>query len=62
MNIIKVNFLVASNDDFKAVKMIPVKVGNTINVNVGVDGYILVIQGLSRCKKRPRIHTFIATT
>ncbi|KAF3455606.1 hypothetical protein FNV43_RR00240 [Rhamnella rubrinervis] len=59
-------------DDFKAVKQIAMEVGNAVDK----DGYVPVICGLSRCNekdirtaweavkyaKRPRIHTFIATS
>ncbi len=72
VDIIEAGFPIASPDDFAAVKDIADKVGN----EVFEDGYIPVICGLSRANpkdierawdavkgaKRPRIHTFIATS
>ncbi|XP_020421790.1 2-isopropylmalate synthase 1, chloroplastic isoform X1 [Prunus persica] len=72
VDIIEAGFPAASNDDFEAVKMIAKEVGNSVDK----DGYVPVICGLSRCNKkdikrawdavecakRPRIHTFIATS
>ena len=72
VDIIEAGFPVASPDDFEAVKAIAVEVGN----DVQPDGYVPVICGLSRTKipdleraweavrhaKRPRVHTFIATS
>jgi len=63
---------VASPDDFEAVRAIAIDVGN----DVDSDGYVPVICGLSRTRerdlqtawdavkmaKRPRVHTFIATS
>ncbi|XP_061360227.1 2-isopropylmalate synthase 2, chloroplastic-like isoform X2 [Gastrolobium bilobum] len=73
VDIIEAGFPAASKDDFEAVKMIAKEVGNAVDV---VDDYVPVICGLSRCNekdirtaweavkyaKRPRIHTFIATS
>ncbi|KAG7036701.1 2-isopropylmalate synthase 2, chloroplastic, partial [Cucurbita argyrosperma subsp. argyrosperma] len=72
VDIIEAGFPAASKEDFEAVKMIAADVGNAVNE----DGYVPVICGLSRCNendirtaweavkyaKRPRIHTFIATS
>ncbi|KAK4266498.1 hypothetical protein QN277_027405 [Acacia crassicarpa] len=72
VDIIEAGFPAASNDDFEAVKMIATEVGNAVDD----EGYVPVICGLSRCNekdirtaweavkyaKRPRIHTFIATS
>lgn len=72
VDIIEAGFPAASKDDLEAVKIIAKEVGN----NVNDDGYVPVICGLSRCNrndidaaweavkfaKRPRIHTFIATS
>lgn len=72
VDIIEAGFPAASRDDLEAVKSIAKEVGN----NVADDGHVPVICGLSRCNKadidaaweavqhakRPRIHTFIATS
>lgn len=72
VDIIEAGFPVASPDDFNAVKQIADIVGN----DVFEDGYVPVICGLSRANerdiqaawdavkgaKRPRVHTFIATS
>ncbi|XP_027366249.1 2-isopropylmalate synthase 2, chloroplastic-like [Abrus precatorius] len=72
VDIIEAGFPAASKDDFEAVKMIAQEVGNAVDEH----GYVPVICGLSRCNendirtaweavkyaKRPRIHTFIATS
>ncbi|KAG8644291.1 2-isopropylmalate synthase 2, chloroplastic isoform X2 [Manihot esculenta] len=72
VDIIEAGFPAASKDDFEAVKTIAMEVGNAVDE----DGYVPVICGLSRCNekdirtaweavkyaKRPRIHTFIATS
>ncbi|KAF4350090.1 hypothetical protein G4B88_008490 [Cannabis sativa] len=72
VDIIEAGFPAASKDDFEAVKIIAKEVGNAVDA----DGYVPVICGLSRCNendirraweavkyaKRPRIHTFIATS
>lgn len=72
VDIIEAGFPAASKDDFEAVKMIATEVGNAVDEN----GYVPVICGLSRCNekdiqrawdavkhaKRPRVHTFIATS
>lgn len=72
VDIIEAGFPAASKEDFEAVKIIAKEVGN----DVDEDGYVPVICGLSRCNendirtaweavkhaKRPRIHTFIATS
>ncbi|KAJ1385831.1 Pyruvate carboxyltransferase [Sesbania bispinosa] len=72
VDIIEAGFPAASKDDFEAVKMIAQEVGNAVDDH----GYVPVICGLSRCNekdirtaweavkyaKRPRIHTFIATS
>ena len=72
VDIIEAGFPIASPDDFNAVKQIAETVGN----EVFEDGYVPVICGLSRANpkdiqvawdavkaaKRPRVHTFIATS
>jgi len=72
VDIIEAGFPIASPDDFNAVKQIADVVGN----EVYDDGYVPVICGLSRANerdiaraweavkgaKRPRVHTFIATS
>ena len=72
VDIIEAGFPIASPDDFSAVKQIADIVGN----EVFEDGYVPVICGLSRANerdiqtawdavkgaKRPRVHTFIATS
>ncbi|KAL8130206.1 hypothetical protein V2J09_019361 [Rumex salicifolius] len=72
VDIIEAGFPASSAADLEAVKTIAVEVGN----DVDEDGYVPVICGLSRCNrndidaawaavkyaKRPRIHTFIATS
>lgn len=72
MDIIEAGFPIASPDDFEAVQAIATQVGNEVHP----DGYVPVICGLSRTKendlktaweavkmaKRPRVHTFIATS
>ncbi|XVF84454.1 hypothetical protein PTKIN_Ptkin17bG0038400 [Pterospermum kingtungense] len=72
VDIIEAGFPAASKDDFEAVRTIAKEVGNAVDEN----GYVPVICGLSRCNekdikaaweavkyaKRPRIHTFIATS
>jgi 2-isopropylmalate synthase len=72
VDIIEAGFPIASPDDFNAVKQIADIVGN----EVFDDGYVPVICGLSRANakdierawdavkgaKRPRVHTFIATS
>ncbi|GAB2294102.1 hypothetical protein Dimus_028321 [Dionaea muscipula] len=72
VDIIEAGFPASSNADLEAVKMIALEVGNAVRE----DGYVPVICGLSRCNKRdidaaweavkgakrPRIHTFIATS
>ncbi|KAI8537646.1 hypothetical protein RHMOL_Rhmol09G0040200 [Rhododendron molle] len=72
VDIIEAGFPAASKDDLEAVKMIAKGVGNEVDEN----GYVPVICGLARCNKkdidasweavkhakRPRIHTFIATS
>ncbi|GKV09602.1 hypothetical protein SLEP1_g21077 [Rubroshorea leprosula] len=72
VDIIEAGFPAASKDDFEAVKTIAKEVGNAVDKT----GYVPVICGLSRCNendirsaweavkyaKRPRIHTFIATS
>ena len=72
VDIIEAGFPIASPDDFEAVKQIADVVGN----EVFDDGYVPVICGLSRANekdiqrawdavkgaKRPRVHTFIATS
>ena len=72
VDIIEAGFPIASPDDFSAVKQIADIVGN----EVFDDGYVPVICGLSRANerdiaraweavrgaKRPRVHTFIATS
>lgn len=72
VDIIEAGFPAASNADLEAVKAIAIEVGNAVDE----EGYVPVICGLSRCNKadidaawtavkyakRPRIHTFIATS
>lgn len=72
VDIIEAGFPIASPDDFEAVRAIALEVGN----DVQPDGYVPVICGLSRTRfpdleraweavhhaKRPRVHTFIATS
>jgi len=72
VDIIEAGFPIASNDDFNAVSRIAKEVGNTVDDT----GYSPVICGLSRAAKRdievawdavrharrPRVHTFIATS
>lgn len=72
VDIIEAGFPIASPDDFNAVQQIAETVGN----EVFDDGYVPVICGLSRANpkdiqvawdavkaaKRPRVHTFIATS
>lgn len=72
VDIIEAGFPIASPDDFDAVRRIAVEVGN----EVYEDGYVPVICGLSRANekdiqrawdavksaRRPRVHTFIATS
>ncbi len=72
VDIIEAGFPMASPDDFEAVRTIAMEVGNEVQP----DGYVPVICGLSRTKfadlerawdavrhaRRPRVHTFIATS
>ncbi|XAR71137.1 2-isopropylmalate synthase [Bertholletia excelsa] len=72
VDIIEAGFPAASKDDLEAVKVIAQEVGNAVDEK----GYVPVICGLARCNKRdidaaweavkyakrPRIHTFIATS
>ncbi|XP_043711541.1 2-isopropylmalate synthase 2, chloroplastic-like isoform X2 [Telopea speciosissima] len=72
VDIIEAGFPASSKDDLEAVKMIAKEVGNTVDEG----GHVPVICGLARCNradinaawdavkyaKRPRIHTFIATS
>ncbi|GMH28046.1 hypothetical protein Nepgr_029889 [Nepenthes gracilis] len=72
VDVIEAGFPAASSADFEAVKKIATDIGNTVDD----EGYVPVICGLSRCRKgdidavwdavrhakRPRIHTFIATS
>jgi hypothetical protein len=72
VDIIEAGFPVASPDDFAAVQAIALDVGNAVDA----DGYVPVICGLSRTReadlqtawdavrqaRRPRVHTFIATS
>lgn len=72
VDIIEAGFPAASKDDLEAVKMIAKEVGNAVDE----DGYVPVICGLARCNekdiraawesvrfaRRPRVHTFIATS
>ncbi|KAI6699214.1 hypothetical protein NL676_019333 [Syzygium grande] len=72
VDVIEAGFPAASNDDFEAVKAIALEVGNAVDAS----GYVPIICGLSRCNekdiraaweavrfaKRPRVHTFIATS
>lgn len=72
VDIIEAGFPAASKEDFEAVRTIAKVVGNFVDES----GYVPVICGLSRCNqndiqtawdavkyaKRPRIHTFIATS
>ncbi|KAL5705367.1 2-isopropylmalate synthase [Ranunculus cassubicifolius] len=72
VDVIEAGFPASSKDDLEAVKIIAKEVGNTVND----DGHVPVICALARCNrsdinaaweavkfaKRPRIHTFIATS
>lgn len=72
VDIIEAGFPAASEQDREAVKVIAKEVGNAVDEN----GYVPVICGLARCNrkdidaawdavkhaKRPRVHTFIATS
>ncbi|XP_039166825.1 2-isopropylmalate synthase B-like [Eucalyptus grandis] len=72
VDIIAAGFPVASSDDFIVVKAIALEVGNAVDPH----GYVPVICDLSRCNekdiraawdavrfaRRPKIHTFIATS
>lgn len=72
VDIIEAGFPAASEADLEAVRMIAMEIGN----NVAENEYVPVICGLARCNKkdidsaweavrfakRPRIHTFIATS
>ena len=72
VDVIEAGFPVASPDDFEAVRTIAMEVGNEVQP----DGYVPVICGLSRTKpadlerawdavrhaRRPRVHTFLATS
>ncbi|KAL7209286.1 hypothetical protein ACSBR1_030926 [Camellia fascicularis] len=72
VDVIEAGFPASSKDDLQAVKVIAQEVGNAVDEN----GYVPVICGLARCNKRdidaaweavkyakrPRIHTFIATS
>lgn len=72
VDVIEAGFPIASPDDFNAVK----EIADTVGREVYEDGYVPVICGLSRAfekdisvawdaikgAKRPRIHTFIATS
>ena len=72
VDIIEAGFPIASPDDFEAVRAIAMDVGCAVEP----DGYVPVICGLSRTRekdlqtawdavkyaKRPRVHTFIATS
>ncbi|CDP16992.1 unnamed protein product [Coffea canephora] len=74
VDIIEAGFPASSEADLEAVKLIAKEVGNVSPE--GADGHLPVICGLSRCNKRdidkaweavkyakkPRIHTFIATS
>ncbi|MCD7449111.1 hypothetical protein HAX54_049225 [Datura stramonium] len=71
VDIIEAGFPASSEADFEAVKLIAEEIGNNDE-----EGYVPVICGLSRCNKRdidkawdavkyakkPRVHTFIATS
>ncbi|KAL7177013.1 hypothetical protein ACSBR2_030363 [Camellia fascicularis] len=72
VDVIEAGFPASSKDDLQAVKVIAQEAGNAVDEN----GYVPVICGLARCNKRdidaaweavkyakrPRIHTFIATS
>ncbi|XP_010063890.2 2-isopropylmalate synthase 2, chloroplastic-like [Eucalyptus grandis] len=72
IDIIEVGFPATSPDDFVAIKAIALEVSNAVDPH----GYVPVICGLSRCNekdiwvawdavriaRRPRIHSFIATS
>uniref|UniRef100_A0A5B6ZQB8 2-isopropylmalate synthase n=1 Tax=Davidia involucrata TaxID=16924 RepID=A0A5B6ZQB8_DAVIN len=72
VDIIEAGFPAAAKNDLEAVKMIAREVGNAVDE----DGHVPVICGVARCNKkdidvawealrhakRPRIHTFIATS
>ncbi|RWW24904.1 hypothetical protein GW17_00010780 [Ensete ventricosum] len=73
VDIIEAGFPASSPDDLDAVRSIAIEVGNQ---PVGDDGHVPVICGLARCNKKdidaaweavrhakkPRVHTFIATS
>ncbi|XP_042417057.1 2-isopropylmalate synthase A-like [Zingiber officinale] len=73
VDIIEAGFPASSPDDLDAVRSIAIEVGNQ---PLGEDGHVPVICGLSRCNKKdidaaweavrhakkPRVHTFIATS
>ncbi|XP_074560428.1 2-isopropylmalate synthase A-like [Curcuma longa] len=73
VDIIEAGFPASSPDDLDAVRSIAIEVGNH---PIGDDGHVPVICGLARCNKRdidaaweavrhakkPRVHTFIATS
>lgn len=73
VDIIEAGFPIASPDDLEAVRTIAKEVGSQVDEGTG---YVPVICGLARCQKadieaaweavkhakRPRIHTFIATS
>ncbi|THU68912.1 hypothetical protein C4D60_Mb08t08850 [Musa balbisiana] len=73
VDIIEAGFPASSPDDLDAVRSIAIEVGNQ---PVGEDGHVPVICGLARCNKKdidaaweavrhakkPRVHTFIATS
>ncbi|KAG8375941.1 hypothetical protein BUALT_Bualt09G0011300 [Buddleja alternifolia] len=75
VDIIEAGFPASSDADFQAVKLIAHEVGNNLDSSSDSD-HVPVICGLSRCNKRdieraweavkyakkPRIHTFIATS
>lgn len=75
VDIIEAGFPAASEADLEAVKMIAKEIGNNVCENDNEE-YVPVICGLARCNKkdidsaweavrfakRPRIHTFIATS
>ncbi|KAK4349321.1 hypothetical protein RND71_032076 [Anisodus tanguticus] len=72
VDIIEAGFPASSEADFEAVKLIAEEIGNRVDE----EGYVPVICGLSRCNKndidkawgavkyakKPRVHTFIATS
>ncbi|KAL5540960.1 hypothetical protein UlMin_044252 [Ulmus minor] len=62
VDIIEAGFPAASKDDFEAVKMIAKEVGNSVDADGYVPKDIRRAWEALKYAKRPRIHTFIATS